>query len=247
MQMKLDQLQSLFSDALLYKNEIITEQIKDKASFSSADLLQVYRNTFVMGTTEALEATYPHVLSLVGEEFFDAVARQFILQQPPQENDIMLYGEGFSDFLESLPQLQAMPYIAEMARFEWLLEETTNTHIEADSFDITLLSNLDQDLIADIIFHIPEQVSLLSSEQDILNLYQMLIRQDVQETDLNCACYIALKKQPDFSVELIKLSKDEYSLVQQIKENRTLGQIQPQALHQHLPALMEKKLLNGFI
>ena len=244
--MKLDQLQALFSDALLYKHDLVTEHIKDKSAFSSADLLQIYRNTFVMGTTEALEATYQHVLSLVGDEFFTAVARQFILQQPPQENNIMTYGDGFSDFLHRLPQLKEMPYIAEMARFEWRLETITNAYMENDSFDSTRLSRIPEALLGDIVFTIPKQVCLFSSKQNILHLYQMLITHNVQQCDLNSTCYIALKKQPDFSVELIKLTPDEYSLLKQIKEKRSLEQIQPQTLHQCLPALMEKKLLNGF-
>lgn len=244
--MKLGELQRLFSDALLYKNDLIAWQIKEKTAFSGNDLLQVYRNSFVMGVTEALTATYPHTLSLVGEEFFNAAARQFILQQPPQENDIIVYGDGFSDFLGSLEQLKSMPYIAEMARFEWLLESTANTHIENAALNVTELSTLPEAQFAAIIFHIPEHVSLFSSGQNIAHLYQMLINEEVQETDLNCACYIALKKQPDFSVELIKLTAQEHSLVEQIRQNRSLGQIKPQELHHYLPLLMEKKLLNGF-
>lgn len=244
--MKLGELQSLFGDALLYKNDLIAGQIKEKSSFSGSDLLQLYRNSFVMGVTEALQATYLHTLSLVGEEFFNAAARQFILQQPPQENNIMAYGDGFSDFLKSLEQLTTMPYIAEMARFEWLLEETTNTHIENATLNVTKLGALQNAQFADIIFHIPEQVSLFSSGQDIAHLYRMLIDKEVQETDLNCACYMALKKQPDFSLELIKLTPQEYSLAKQIRQNKPLGQIQPLELHQHLPLLMEKKLLSGF-
>lgn len=245
--MKLSELQSLFGDALLYKNDLIAGQIKEKRSFAGSELLQVYRNSFVMGVSEALQATYPHTLSLVGEEFFNAVARQFILQQPPQENNIMAYGDGFSDFLKSLQQLAAMPYIAEMARFEWLLEETANMHIENATLNVSDLGALQEAQFADIIFHIPQQVSLFSSGQDIAHLYRMLLDKEVQETDLNRACYIVLKKQPDFSLEIIKLTPQEYSLAEQIRQNKPLGQIQPLELHQHLSLLMEKKLLSGFI
>ncbi len=244
--MKLSELQHQFSDALLYKNDLISGQIKERDSFSGRDLLQVYRNSFVMGVTEALTATYQHTLSLVGEEFFNAVARQFILQQPPQENNIMAYGDGFYDFIGSLEQLKGMPYVAETARFEWLLEQTANAHIQTALLDLNKLGKVQAEQFADIVFHIPMQVTLFHSEQDIQQLYQMLINEQVQEADLNHSCYIALKKQPDFSVELIALTSHEYALAEQIKHSRPLGQIQPQELHQFLPALMEKHLINGF-
>lgn len=243
--MTLNQLQQQFSDALLYKNELIESEIKEKNTFSNNELLQIYRNSFVMGVTEALAITYQHTFSLVGEAFFNAVARQFILQQPPQENNIISYGEGFSDFLQHREQLKSLPYIAEMARFEWLLEETTNAAVQTEKLDLNKLARVQAAQFADIIFQIPSHIRFFSSEQNIQHLYQMLINDQVQETDLNQASYIALKKKADFSVELICLSKDEFLLVKQISNQQSLGEIEPANLHQFLPALMGKHLLNG--
>jgi len=244
--MNLNKLQQQFSEALLYQNSLITAEIQEKVAFTSSDLLQVYRNSFVMGVTEALSITYQHILSLVGEDFFNAVARQFILQQPPQENNIITYGNGFSEYLQTLEQLVNIPYIAEMARFEWLLEQATNLQIQTKKLDVKSLATIAAEQLPDIIFQVPTQVNLFASEQNIRYLYQMLVDNNVQETDLNQACYIALKKQPDFTVELINLTQEEFLLLQQISQQQCLAQITPAALHQFLPALMEKELINGF-
>jgi len=244
--MKLNKLQQLFSDTLLYKSALIASEIQEKQHLTSDDLLQIYRNSFVMGVSEALAATYRHTLSLVGETFFNTVARQFILTQPPHENNIINYGDGFGHFLENLPQLKSMPYIAEMARFEWLLERTSAAQLQSQRLDIEKLSALPEALFAAISFNIPAQVSLFSSEQDILCLYHMLVDDKVQETDLNKACYLALKKQADFSVELIVLTENQYALLQQIADQQPLGKIITSDLQQLLPGLLEKDLLNGF-
>ena len=244
--MNLNKLQLKFSEALLYKNALIATEIQEKDAFTSHDLLQVYRNSFVMGVTEALSVTYRHTLSLVGEEFFNAVARQFILQQPPQENNIITYGNGFSEYLPTLSQLETIPYIAEMARFEWLLEQTSNLQIQTKKLDIKRLATISAEQFTNITLQVPSQVNLFTSEQDIQHLYQMIMSNTVQETDLNQTCYIALKKQADFTVELIKLNKDEFSLLQQISKQQCLGQITPSDLHQFLPSLMEKELINDF-
>jgi len=90
-----------------------------------------------------------------------------------------------------------MPYIAEMARFEWLLEQTSNAQLQSQRLDIEKLSALPAALLAKIIFNIPSQVTLFTSEQEIFCLYRMLVDDKIQETDLNKACYLALKKQSD--------------------------------------------------
>lgn len=245
--MKLNKLQRQFSEALLYKNDLICDQIKKKENFTRSELLQIYRNSFVMGVTEVLTVTYQHTQALVGKEFFNNVTRAFILQTPPAENNIITYGEGFSNFLNTLPQLKEMPYITEMASFEWLLEQTSSKQITTKILDIEKLSALQEDQFEQVVFQVPSQISLFASEQDIFKLYRMLINNDLQETDLNQECYLILKKQPDFSIELIELSKEQFLLLLQISENKSLAEIKPHDLHQHLPVLLEKKLLNGFV
>lgn len=245
--MNIKQLQQQFSDTLLYKNDQIALQIKPKEAFASDELLQIYRNNFVMGVTEALSATYQHTLALVGETFFNAVARQFILRSPPQENNMMTYGNGFSEYLHDLEQLKELPYVAEMARFEWLLEQTTNKKLQTDSLDLEQLKSIPTDQLENISFQIATQVSIFSSKQNIQHLYNMIIRQQIQETDLNQTCYLALKKQENFSVELILLSEAEFLLLQQIMQHKTMGTIAPQSLLEALPQLLEKNLLHGFI
>ncbi|HEY5716214.1 MAG TPA: DNA-binding domain-containing protein [Psychromonas sp.] len=244
--MNIRQLQQQFSDTLLYKNEQITAQIKPKKHFTGNELLQVYRNNFVMGITEALSATYQHTLALVGEEFFNAVARQFIISQPPKENNLISYGSGFSEYLQSLEQLTNLPYVAEMAAFEWLLEETTTKKLQRSELDLQQLQSVPADQLENIIFQTATQVCLFSSSQNIQHLYQMMIRNAVQETDLNQPCYLALKKQANFAVELISLNEAEFLLMQQVMQQKQLGKIAPQSLLQSLPQLLEKELLCGF-
>jgi hypothetical protein len=244
--MNIKQLQRQFSDTLLYKNDQIAKQVKPKKAFTSNELLQIYRNNFVMGVTEALSATYQHTLSLVGETFFNTVARMFILNHPPQENNMMTYGNGFSEYLQDLEQLKALPYVAEMARFEWLLEQTTNTKLQPLSLDVQQLKSIPTEQLENIVFQVATQVSIFSSKQNIQHLYQMIIRKQIQETDLNQICYLALKKQVNFSVELILLSEAEFLLLQQIMQQKKMGQIAPQSLLEGLPQLLEKDLLYGF-
>ena len=243
--MNVKELQIQFSESLLYQHDNIINQIKTVDNISAKQRLQVYRNSFIMGTIEALSITYQHTHSLVGEEFFNAVSRQFILENPPIENNIMIYGEALPNFLETLSQLSSMPYISEMARFEWFLEQTSNTPVQDDTLDLDQLSKVPEEDLGKLQFKIPKQITIFKSTQNIFHLYQMLIENNVTETDLNTHCYLALKKQPDFKIELITLEKDEYLLLHEIKKGKKLASI-TLSLHSKLSALLEKTLLNGF-
>jgi hypothetical protein len=244
--MKLQQLQAQFADALFYRHDNIIEQIIEPESVTPIQRIQIYRNSFIMGTTEALAITYKHTLSLVGEEFFNVVSREFIITHPPTDNNIMTYGVNFNVFLNTLKQLDTMPYIAEMAKLEWLLEQTSNSQISDQTLDLTKLSLVAENAFNALQFIVPTQVCLFDSKQDVYQLYQMLINDAVVETDLNKTCYLALKKHADFRIELISLEKDTFLLLQQLLAGKSLGEIIPQELHEQLPSLLEKSLLNGF-
>jgi len=244
--MKLNRLQKQFSESLFYQHDEIINTIKETQSVSPLARLQVYRNSFIMGVTEALAITYQHTYALVGDEFFNSVARAFILAMPPLENNIMTYGEGFNEYLESLPQLTEMPYISEMARFEWLLEQTSNSQIENKIFDTSQLALVSESDLGQITFQIPAQISLFKSEQNISHLYHMLMTNEVLESDLNVPCYLVLKKQPDFRIEIINLQQSEFLLLKKISVGNTLGELTALGLEQQLPSLLENKLLNGF-
>lgn len=244
--MKLNQLQKKFSASLFYQHDEITAAIKESNCVTPLQRLQVYRNSFIMGVTEALAITYQHTYALVGEEFFNSVSRAFILHTPPLENNIISYGAGFSEYLAKLPQLAEMPYVSEMARFEWLLEQTTNTPLDDRRLDTDKLALVPEEDLSYIRFLIPTQISLFHSKQNISHLYQMLLEDEVVESDLNSPCYLALKKHADFRVELIHLQQAQFLLLQQLNAGKTLAEIAPQDLHQQLATLLQQQLLNGF-
>src|SRR6266852_5090780 len=68
-------------------------------TFSPAERLTVYRNTFGSALTTALRLSYPAVHLLVGAEFFDGAARIFMEAHPPTSACLDDYGEEFPGFL----------------------------------------------------------------------------------------------------------------------------------------------------
>lgn len=78
----------------------------------------VYRNTVLKGCVDALQANFPSVDRLVGEEWFRAAAAVYARTNLPRRPALIGYGENFADFLASFPPAGELPYLACVARLD---------------------------------------------------------------------------------------------------------------------------------
>ena len=84
----------------------------------------VHRNTSALGVVEALRASYPTVDMLLGDEAFTQVALEFRHEQPPKGPVLSDYGRDFAGFLRCQPWTCELPYLADVARLDWLWLES---------------------------------------------------------------------------------------------------------------------------
>jgi len=78
----------------------------------------VYRNNVAHSLTEALGRRFPVVARLVGEEFFRAMARVFLVTHPPASPVLLDWGAAFPEFLKAFPPVAALSYLPDVARIE---------------------------------------------------------------------------------------------------------------------------------
>ncbi|CAH1668857.1 HvfC/BufC N-terminal domain-containing protein [Chelatococcus asaccharovorans] len=78
----------------------------------------VYRNNVMVGLIRALETRFPVLVSLLGEEFFRAMAREFTRAHPPSSPVLMSFGDELPDFIGGFEPAEEMPYLADVARIE---------------------------------------------------------------------------------------------------------------------------------
>jgi hypothetical protein len=78
----------------------------------------VYRNTVMKGCIDALQANYPVVARLVGEEWFRGAAAIYVRKFPPRVPMLIDYGADFALFLESFPPAAELPYLPAVARLD---------------------------------------------------------------------------------------------------------------------------------
>jgi hypothetical protein len=109
-------IQREFSLALLNREKGAPASIRGGASAERR--FEVYRNNVFASLVEALATRFPVCVSLVGEEFFRAMARTFVEMCPPKSPLLVEYGDGFGDFIDTFPPARSVPYLGDVARLE---------------------------------------------------------------------------------------------------------------------------------
>jgi hypothetical protein len=78
----------------------------------------VYRNTVFKGCIDALQANFPAVARLVGEQWFRAAAAVYACNHLPASPMLLDYGADFARFLEGFEPAADLPYLAGVARLD---------------------------------------------------------------------------------------------------------------------------------
>ncbi len=83
----------------------------------------IYRGNLHAHWTLALASAYPVLRQLVGDEFFDALARVYGRAHPAVDPDLNRFGAALPDFLAAFAPAAEHPYLPDVARLEWCVHE----------------------------------------------------------------------------------------------------------------------------
>ncbi|MDI3470158.1 MAG: hypothetical protein OJF62_002221 [Pseudolabrys sp.] len=83
------------------------------------DRIGIYRNTVLHGLTRSLRLVFPTVELLVGADFFAAMAAAYATSCLPRAARLDCYGDGVADFLDAFEPAATVPYLGDVARLDW--------------------------------------------------------------------------------------------------------------------------------
>ena len=92
---------------------------------TAKEALRIHRNTVLGALVGALRISFPTVDALVGEDFFDQAAALFAQAEPPRSAGLAGYGAGFAVFLANFPPCAGLPYLADVARLDFAIEQAS--------------------------------------------------------------------------------------------------------------------------
>ena len=133
--------------------------------------IAIYRHHVVTTLTAALQATFPVVCRLVDERFFAYAADRYIQVEPPAGPCLFEYGAGFPDFLAEFPPCRPLPYLGDVARFEWAMQRALHAP-DATPLPMRALQGAGPGQAASLGLRLDPSLSLLRSSYPIDRIWR---------------------------------------------------------------------------
>jgi len=139
----LSQFQHLFSQASLRAegsliDPVLMNGIIPGGSLASDAALEVYRTGHIVRLTEALGETFEAVWWVAGDDDYFRLAKEFLLTHSSTSYNLSDFGKSFPAFLDTRQPFSDLPFLADLARFEWVFKEVfhlpPHTSLSLDHF-----------------------------------------------------------------------------------------------------------------
>jgi Putative DNA-binding domain len=121
---RLPEVQGDFQHFLLHGDAAAVEpHVVGTARVPVATRLSIYGDGYGSRLIEALEANFPVLSELLGEEDFQTLGAAYVRAYPSRFFSIRYYGHALADFLAAEARYANAPVLAELARWEWAMTE----------------------------------------------------------------------------------------------------------------------------
>ncbi|MEM7561463.1 MAG: DNA-binding domain-containing protein [Pseudomonadota bacterium] len=185
----------------------------------AARRFRVYRNNVQGALIEALRDAYPVVCRLVGDEFFVAMARQFVLAETSRDSSLTLYGEGFDRFIEVFAPAQSVPYLADVAKLERAWLESLNA-ADQNPLDAAELA-VDGEQLLDARFETHPAARLVLSAHPVVSIWRANLEDEGTKT-IEAGSETALVTRPGFDVMVTAFDQAGGQFVGQFLKGQTV-------------------------
>ena len=141
----------------------------------------IYSSGYVARLVEALENDYPAVRRILGEGPFGSLTARYVRRFPPRSFDIGRAGDRLAAFLAEDRLSAELPFLPDLARYEWSLAEA---FVAADSVPLAWsdLAALGPEAVADATFRLRPGTTLVRSSWPLLALWGA---QDLADEDVS--------------------------------------------------------------
>ena len=185
--------------------------------------LDIYRNNVIHSLSCAIGDLYPVVKRLIGDDFFNQLAIEFVRAHPPQHSALVFYGQEFIEFVNQHPACESLPYLSDVAQLEYLNHQAFNA-IDVEALAPSLLATVAPDQLASIVFECDPAMTLMSSAWPVENIWRENLTTEPQRIDLSKAvgcCLLVYREK--FVVKIIDLNPHCFNFLQQLAAGESIG------------------------
>ena len=221
-----------FADALLNPDRPLPKSIIAHNAAIPSRRFAVYRNNVVSSLVKALGSRFPVIEKIVGKEFFAAMARVFVIGQPPRSPLLATYGDEFAAFIAAFEPAREMPYLADVARLEAARTEAYHA-ADAASVDASRFAALDAGIVGGIRVELHPSVRIVRSLHPVVTIWAMNSNEQALAPIDNWRREDALVSRPCLDVEIRALPPGGAAFLLALAAARSLGEAAEAAFDGH--------------
>lgn len=140
-------------------------------------LLAIHRNTASATLTAALALNFPAVRAIVGADFFEAAAGEFLRTRAPASACLNDYGDEFPPFLAQFAPAASLNYLADVARLEWAVSRALHAADEP-ALELGSLAALAPERMPFVSFEVHPAMSVLHLESPADAIWRAVLSAD---------------------------------------------------------------------
>jgi putative DNA-binding protein len=188
----------------------------------SARRFGVYRNNVIVGLSQTLKDAFPAVHRIVGAEFFQAMARAYVVTAPPRSPMLFDYGAGFPEFIGRFEPAAALPYLADVARLERAWVEAYH-EAEASPVGSSVFAVISPEQLPALRLVLHPSVRIVRSRFPVVTIWQMNVGDGVAApVDLEAGGENALVVRPEAEVEVRSIPPGGAEFIEALAAGRTV-------------------------
>ncbi|MDP5084216.1 MAG: putative DNA-binding domain-containing protein [Yoonia sp.] len=213
--------QAAFRNAMLDPAAAVPAGIINPDGGQAAKRFDVYRNNVAVSLSDALEAAFPIVRKLVGDQFFRAMAGIYLRKHPPKSPLMMFYGHAMPQFLRRFPPAQTLGYLPDIAAVELALRHAYHA---ADATPVTPqeFADLAPDALMGVRLRIAPAVQTVASSYPIHAIYRANTSDTAPKPVMQAEAILITR--PAFDPELHRINAAAATCIEALKSGQTLGQ-----------------------
>jgi hypothetical protein len=132
----------------------------------------VYRNNVMVGLIGALASRFPVTEKIVGEEFFAAMAMEFIQAFPPRSPLLLAYGDELAGFAADFEPAKPLNYLPDVIRLETARGRAYHA-ADASPLNPAALASLAPERVAELRFKPHPSLAVVRSAHPIITIWAM--------------------------------------------------------------------------
>jgi hypothetical protein len=212
--------QSQFRAAMLDPALAVPEGIVNPDGAPATKRFNVYRNNVAVGLTEALEAAFPVVRKLVGDEFFRAMAGVYLRTHPPKTPLMMFYGEAMPQFLSRFGPTKKFGYLPDIAKLELGLRHAYHA-ADATPIDPQAFGAIAPDALMETKLSLAPSVRTITSDFPVHAIYRANTQAAAPKPVMQAEAVLITRAGFDPQIHLINAAGA--ACIEALRKGRSLG------------------------